>query len=340
MHLNNGVYNTSFSHIYVEKEVQSHPRTIEILSHFPHANVILIDDYKAVFNRHKQSVAVQKQCQSLILAKKKSDFIYPASPVCQSFDERYFYYASSVMNCIYDCEYCFLKGMYPSGNLVVFVNLEDFFEEILKILNQHPLYLCVSYDADLLALESILNYGQQWAEFAEQQENLTIEIRTKGTSLPLWEIFKNHPRIILAITISPSYVIDHYEVKTPSFKQRLETMQTLLNRGYSIRLCLDPLLVFPNWKVVYKDFLYQLRDTLDFSRIRDISVGSFRISKVYLKFMRKQYPDSALIQYPYQCIDGFYQYPPFLQEELESYILELLKEITTEEKIYTWKETL
>lgn len=30
-----------------------------------------------------------------------------------------------MMNCIFDCEYCYLKGMYPSGNLVVFVNLED-----------------------------------------------------------------------------------------------------------------------------------------------------------------------------------------------------------------------
>ena len=36
------------------------------------------------------------------------------------------------MNCVFDCEYCYLKGMYPSANLVVFVNLEDIFAEVEK----------------------------------------------------------------------------------------------------------------------------------------------------------------------------------------------------------------
>jgi len=30
------------------------------------------------------------------------------------------------LNCVYDCEYCYLQGMYPSANIVVFVNFEDF----------------------------------------------------------------------------------------------------------------------------------------------------------------------------------------------------------------------
>mgnify|MGYP006970641936 FL=1 len=30
-----------------------------------------------------------------------------------------------MMNCIYDCSYCYLKGMYPSGHMVLFVNIED-----------------------------------------------------------------------------------------------------------------------------------------------------------------------------------------------------------------------
>ena len=59
------------------------------------------------------------------------------------------------MNCIYDCEYCYLKGMYQSAHLVIFVNLEDIFAEVKKIIAQHEMYLCVSYDTDLLALEEI-----------------------------------------------------------------------------------------------------------------------------------------------------------------------------------------
>ena len=29
-------------------------------------------------------------------------------------------------NCIYDCRYCFLQGMYRSAHYVVFINYEDY----------------------------------------------------------------------------------------------------------------------------------------------------------------------------------------------------------------------
>ena len=45
--------------------------------------------------------------------------------------------------------------MYPSGNLVIFINIEDIFAELETLLAKHPVYLCVSYDTDLLALENI-----------------------------------------------------------------------------------------------------------------------------------------------------------------------------------------
>ena len=70
------------------------------------------------------------------------------------------------MNCVYNCEYyCYLKGMYPSGNIVVFVNLEDIFAELEEILQKHPVYLCVSYDSDLMALEDLTGFVESWLGF-------------------------------------------------------------------------------------------------------------------------------------------------------------------------------
>ncbi len=159
MNFKEDVVTSKFSHIYVEEDVLHLERTKQVLNHFQHSTVIIIKDYRDIFNRKKQSHAIQKQSQNLILAKKKNDFLYPASPVCQSFHNEHFYYSTSMMNCIYDCEYCFLKGMYPSGNIVVFMNIEDFFDEVEKVLNKHSVYLCVSYDTDMLALEPIFHYG-------------------------------------------------------------------------------------------------------------------------------------------------------------------------------------
>ena len=33
------------------------------------------------------------------------------------------YYFSHMLNCIYDCKYCFLQGMFNSANFVIFTNL-------------------------------------------------------------------------------------------------------------------------------------------------------------------------------------------------------------------------
>ena len=131
------------------------PETKRILTQFPQAEVIAIDHYKDVFCRSRQDYVRQHAAQNLILAAKHGELLYPGAPVCQSFGNEHFYYTSCVMNCVFDCEYCYLKGMYPSANLVVFVNLEDIFAEVEKRLAVHPVYLCVSYDTDLLALEHL-----------------------------------------------------------------------------------------------------------------------------------------------------------------------------------------
>ena len=84
---------------------------------------------------------------------------------------------------MYDCEYCYLKGMYPSGNLVIFVNLEDIFAETKRRLAGRPMYLCVSYDTDLAAVEPITGYVSEWVKFVRAQNvgcrgQVKIELRS------------------------------------------------------------------------------------------------------------------------------------------------------------------
>lgn len=71
--------------------------------------------------------------------------------------------------------------MYPSGNLVVFVNIEDYF----SALKNDEKYICVSYDTDLFPLESWLGYVEKWCDFARQNPSCTLEIRTKCKNLDI-----------------------------------------------------------------------------------------------------------------------------------------------------------
>lgn len=206
-----------FSHIYVEKRVKNHPRTKQILDKFPKAKIVWIDHYKDVFCRRGQSFGVQQKGQNLILAQKEGRLVYEGAKVCPSFGNEYFYYTSCVMNCIYDCEYCYLKGMYPSGHMVIFVNLEDIFAELELILKQHRAYVCVSYDTDLIGIDAMTGFVDAWEQFTRAHENLYIEIRTKCGRMDVWEK-EPCPRVIYAFTMSPQRIVENCEKRTADRK--------------------------------------------------------------------------------------------------------------------------
>lgn len=334
------LYNPSFSHIYIEKEALAYPVTKQILSHFPGAIPIEINHYKDIFNRGHQNFLLQKKSQKLILAIKKDKFLYEGAPVCQNFGNNHFYYTSMVMNCFYDCEYCYLQGMYPSANMVVFVNTEDFFKETEKLLKKFPVYLCISYDTDLLSLENILGYVGKWQSFSEKHPDLTIELRTKCASLSLLDNLNPENNFILAWTLTPDIIRKQYEHHTPGFAQRLACMKKAINRGFPVRLCFDPILYVRDWKDLYQDMIRTIFRELPAHKIFDVSLGVFRVSADYLKQMRKHRPESAIIQYPYENDHGVCHYGKDLSEDMISFVLQQVKEYIPENKIYIWKETI
>lgn len=333
-------YNPSFSHIYIEKEAYAYPATLQILKHFPNAVSIEINHYKDVFNRGGQNFLLQKNSQKLILAVKKDKFLYEGAPVCQNFGNQHFYYTSMVMNCFYDCEYCYLQGMYPSANIVVFVNTEDFFRETEKLLKSFPVYLCISYDSDLLSLENILGYVEKWHSFAMEHKDLTIELRTKCASFHLVDKRKPLDNFILAWTLTPDLIRKQYEHRTPSFMDRLNCIKKAIDHGFLVRLCFDPIIYIKDWQLLYKDMICTVFKKLPADKIHDVSIGVFRVSDGYLKQMRKQRPHSAIVQYPYANDHGVCHYGKDLSQNMISFVLNQVKKYIHESKIYLWKESI
>lgn len=327
-----------FTHIYIETKARNHKRTKQILEQFPNAVLIEITHYKDIFNRSHQNYPLQKQHKNLILAVKEHQLIYEGAPVCQNFGNTHFYYTSSMMNCIYDCEYCYLQGMYPSANVVVFVNLEDIFTQVKSLLSKHPIYLCISYDTDLLAMEQILGYVRAWLEFARTQEGLTIELRTKSANFTAIQDCMPLDRFLLAWTLSPETIVTSYEHLTPSLESRLKAIKTAQESGWNVRLCFDPIIDINDWNVCYQHMLDTVCSYVKMDDIYDVSIGVFRVSSGYLKTMKRQRPDSVIIQYPYENDHGVSHYGTIRSNELITTMKQKLEHIVPEEKIFIWKE--
>lgn len=336
--LNNELLNSEFSHIYVEESILEHPRVKSILSHFLKSKVVQIKHYKDVFNRRHESAAVQRLAPALILASKPGRLIYDGAPVCQSFGNEHFYYTSCVMNCVYNCEYCYLQGMYPSGNIVIFINIEDIFAELTGILKEHDAYVCVSYDTDLMAIENLTGFVKQWCDFAAENPGLKIEIRTKCGRRDLWDKLAPSERVIFAFTLSPDEVQRAFEKKTGSLSARISSAAYAMELGFPVRLCFDPMIYVAGWKEKYGEMLAEVWFQIDGSRLVDVSVGSFRISADYLKTIRKNNPDSAVCWFPFVSSEGYYHYPDKLMNEMEEWLVSEVRKQVPEEKIFRWKE--
>lgn len=322
----------SFSVIYVERAVLEHPNTALILSRFPRACVITIEHYKDIFNRSRQNAAVQSASKALILAQNKGKLIYEGAPVCQDFGYKNFCYCTSVMNCIFDCDYCFLKGMYSTSNIVIFVNIEDYGREALNIAADKETYLCVSYDSDISAMTGIIDYETYWAELASHNENLTVELRTKG--IPVSSV--SSERVIYAFTISPEIIIDRFEKHTPGLNARLQAANCLIDSGCRVRLCFDPMIYITDWRVAYEKMYAAVRSSLPLDKIKDVSIGTFRISRDYLRNLRRAVPDSEAVLYPFEVCDGYCCYPPDIRNKMTEYMKELVRGDFDDERIFTF----
>ncbi len=322
-----GSFNKFLSHVYVEKRALGNPHTGEILARLPRSEVILIDHYKDIFNRGRQSYGLQSRARALILAVGDGELIYPGAPVCQAFGQKNFYYTASSMNCPFDCEYCFLKGMYSTANIVCFVNVEDYFAKIREL---NDPYVCVSFDTDLIAMDSITGQASLWAEFASENPDVLIEMRTKSAPAELRAV----PNVIYAYTLSPEVISERFEHGAPPLRARLRSARNAIDGGCNVRICIDPMIYVSGWEEIYGGFADRLASELDLSRIRDVSIGTFRISASYLKTIRRQEPDSEVCWFPFGTEDGYAVYPRAIRDDMRSFMRQRLERYIPGGKIY------
>ncbi len=314
-------YLNDFSHIYVEEDIKNNPFTKEILSKFPKAEIIEIEHYKDKFNPYSQNFRAQKNSQKLILAQKEPPFLYEASDLIQKQDKN-FLYTTPMLNCIYDCHYCFLQGMYPSSNVVLFVNLEDFFDEVEKYLKTHNnLFLSISYDTDILAVENIFGIAKKWIEFAKDKP-LKIEIRTKAVNVEKLPLNEN---VILSFSLSPDEVVSKYELKTPNLNQRIKAIKKVIAKGYKPSIAIDPIIKIPNYKKIYKEMIDKIFTEINPKDIESIIFGTFRMNSTQFKTIKKSLV-SDLMYYPYKIENKKVLY------EDDKEIIEYFKEILSNYK--------
>jgi spore photoproduct lyase len=330
-----------FSHIYVESQSIDSDIAKQSFKRFPKAKIIEIEDYKKIFNKNGQDFQIQKLSTKLILATKQPPFIYPATDIIQDSGFSNFYYCTPILNCIYNCEYCFLQGMYSSANIVVFTNTVEVKDAVKKQILERkypdePLLLSLSYNTDILALENILPLTKQWIDFANNTDDLFMEIRTKSGLTSSFNKLKPSKKILFAWTLSPNNIIQKYEHKTPLLERRIMSIQKIVDSGWPVRLSFDPILIYPNWKEDYKQMFERIKETISGDKIFDITIGVFRMSDDFYNRIKKTKPDSDLFYNNYDNSNNVKTVTKDQKEMVRDFALSQLDGYCNGDKINFW----
>jgi len=322
--------------IYIEKNIKNHPRTKSILSKFKKARHIEIDRYGEIFNKRNQNFRIQKNNPALILAYKNDGYVLPA-PEGFGIGASKNYYFSHMYNCIYDCRYCFLQGMYSSANYVVFVNFEDFDSEIKKIIKQNykkKTTFFSGYDCDSLALENVTGFAKHIIPLFKKYSEVDIEFRTKSIQIKPFSSITPQENFIIAYSLIPDLISKSLDNKTPSILKRINAMSLLASKGWKIGLRFDPLIHGKNWKFLYEELIDIVFKSIPKESIHSVSFGPLRFPKQMFKDIFKLYPDEPLFAGPLSQNKGIVSYNSEIEEEMTLFCQTLTTKYINQSQIF------
>lgn len=322
--------------IYLEQDIQGHDRVREIIERFPKATVIPCQHYGEILNRKAQNFRLQKSKPALVLSQKQKGLVLPA-PAAYGLGSANNYYFSHMLNCLYDCRYCFLQGMYRSAHYILFVNYEDFVADIKQTLARHggqDVYFYSGYDCDSLALEPVSHFAEYFLPFFRQHPNAIIEFRTKSTQVRYFLDQEPMENVILAFSFTPAELSQALEHKVPALEKRLQAMVKLQQQGWSLGLRFDPLIYTDNYRHFYREMFQQIFSRLQADSLHSVSYGSFRMPEVYFQNSVKLYPYEKLFAGPLEKKQGMVAYAGDLEDELMAFCRDNLLQYVTPDKLY------
>jgi spore photoproduct lyase len=320
--------------VYVEERAFAYEKTQTILTRLNRSNVIKIGHYKDLFNRPNQDYRAQKESMNLILAVKEEPFFYKGSFYSDAFEYKNYFYTPTMLNCLYDCDYCYLQGMYSSANIVLFVNSSDFIHSIETYLDE-PTLIAISYDTDLLAFERFSGEVREWLGYASTRQNLHLEVRTKSANFSAIADIVPNPNVVLAWTLSPQDIIEKYEPKTPSAQKRIDAIVQAIEAGWNVRVCIDPMIISDQEVNNYRALVHTLFEQIDAQKLYQLTLGTFRMSSQHLKQLKK-YAHTPLAFYPYSVKEGTVSYPKSLNDAMISKVLNVVTEYIPKTKVRIW----
>lgn len=232
-------------------------------------------DYFLGLNRRLNVLTKKINDGSIITRFDKTPIPQRASDVvCPHFLELKWAYG-----CPFDCSWCYLKGTFrfkPDGLAPVFKNFD-------KIKNHVGAFITYVKTPELLNTGEISDslmgehldppFSRFIIQLFEKQKLHKVLFVTKSINIKNILQLPSAKQAVFSFSLNSLPAAEKWEKKAPSPVKRLEAAKKLYDRGYPVRIRIDPIVPIKNWEQHYRELIDNIFKSFIPERI---TLGSLR----------------------------------------------------------------
>lgn len=243
-------------------------------------------------------------------------------------------------NCLYDCQYCILQCYFPVRSQIIYTNQYQIDEELRVFYKQNPhRRLGTGEFTDSLLFEPLTNAALPMVERFREFPEFFIEFKSKSIFVKdLLDVDSN--QVILSWSLNTDFVVENYELNTPSIDRRLEVASIAAQQGRSLSFHFDPIIYYPDWFEGYQSTIKRLFDAIDPRFITYISLGCFRYIPDLKKYiLENNYHCPFVLEDYIQAKDDKMRYFYDRRKKIFSEIIRMIRERAPHLTVYFCMES-
>jgi len=309
--------------IIVDTTSQNDEITERVISTFGARRVTLVNPEELNIEHYDKS--------TLILTHNRGRFIKDFECTQENaWDEKYIV---SIINCPFNCSYCYLQAYFKFRAIVIYTNTERMKLEVTeKIVSGKRIRLTTGEFSDSLALDQLTETISLLAPLFISK-NTKLELRTKTSDLKqlrkltgdpvILEEFKSidthtglstsmygenkHTNIVVTWTLSPEKAIKNEEAGTASLIDRLDAIRRAASMNFDVAIRFDPIIPFYYDKQSYNEILLDLSKSVPGNKLERFELGILRFPSNLIEIIGNTRPNSNLLKGEYiRSSDGKY----------------------------------
>ena len=245
--------NKLFDALYYEENILNYPLGIELMEKFKDLPKYKIENHNNIEEmRKKENKEFPKIKRNLIIGVRRTQKFVPNHKVSQYLVP----YTSS--GCTAMCMYCYLVCHFNKcAYLRLFVNREEMLNKIIKTAEKadEDLVFEIGSNSDLI-LENTITDNLKWTieNFATCKKGY-LTFPTKFHMVDDILNLEGKEKIIVRMSLNPSYIISRVELGTSNLKQRLEAIIKLITAGYKVGILIAPIILLDNYKELFINYV-------------------------------------------------------------------------------------